>query len=229
MPANISDFRAIMFDYQGPAKLDRFNLRFPVPPCITNAKTAESIPMSEAGRFMELFCNSVDLPGMGLATRNIVRYGYGASEKKPVFPMFNDVWMQFLNDSASVNLTFFQTWITSINQSQFYNTINESSLPIPAFQGQKNRTDIYELSYKEDYAVEAQLRMYDAHDTERYVIHLRDFYPTVIPETKLAWDNVNSVFQLIVMFTFTDWYMMPPAQDEQQQPHDRAPPISVKG
>jgi hypothetical protein len=218
MPANISDFRAIMFDYEGPSKLDRFNLRFPVPPCIRNAVSNDKVPLLQAGRFMEFFCNSADLPGMGLATRNIVRYGYGASEKKPVFPVFNDVWMQFLNDSGSINLTFFQTWLTSICQSQFYSTIEGSFIPIPAFQGQENRTDAYEVIYKEDYAVDAQLRLYDTHDEEQYVIVLRDFFPVLIPETKLSWDNVNSVFQLVVMFSYTDWFLMKPKQDEQNQP-----------
>jgi hypothetical protein len=222
MPANISDFRAIMFDYKGPAKLDRFNLRFPVPPCLGDTVSNDNVPLGLAGRFMEFFCNSADIPGVGLATRNIVRYGYGASEKKPVFPVFNDVWMQFLNDSGSINLSFFQTWLTSICQSQFFSTIEGSPRPIQAFQGQKNNTDVYELTYKEDYAVDAQLRLYDAHDQEKYIIVMRDFFPVLIPETKLSWDNVNSVFQLVVMFSYTDWYLMKPNQDEQ-------PPISVKG
>jgi hypothetical protein len=224
MPANISDFRAIMFDYEGPAKLDRFKLRFPVPPCITNAGY-DGIPFPQAGRFMEMFCNSVDLPGMGLATRNIVRYGYGASEKKPVFPIFNDVWMQFLNDAGSINLVFFETWMTSICQSQFFSTIQGSNIPIAAFQGGTNRSQVYELTYKEDYAVDAVLTLYDTHDKERFNIVLRDFFPVMLPEVKMSWDNVNAVFHFVVMFSYTDWSLQKPEQDDQGQ----QPPISVKG
>ncbi len=164
---------------------------------------------------MDFFCNTSQLPGVALATRPVTRYGFGASEKKPVFPVFNDLLMTFYNDSGSVNLQFFQDWLNSISNFQFYNTINDSNNPSTGQQ-------IYELSYKQDYAVEAELHLYDVAGNVQYVVAMRDFFPVMIPEIIMSWENVSQFMQISVMFTFTDFYQV---QQQQGPPQ----PIAALG
>jgi hypothetical protein len=203
MPNNIAEFRAVVFDYGGLQGLDRFQLRFPLPPSLSQFEVADqSTTMNDAVRFMEFFCNTADLPGVGVATRNIVRYGYGASEKKPVFPVFNDVMLTFYNDNSDVNLQVFQQWMASIVNYKFNRSIIDSQSALGY--------DVYDLTYKAEYAVDAQLTLFDEHGTPQYTVAMRDFYPIMIPETKLAWESSNQFMQIVVMFTFTDMYLVRP-------------------
>ena len=200
MPANISEFRSVIFNRQGLSKLDRFRLRMPIPATLAAMQLSQGT-IQDTNRFMEFFCNTTDLPGVALATENITRYGYGSFEKKPHFAIFNDVMLTFLNDSKSQNLQYFQQWMASIVDFKFP--------PNQTVAGGTNETGagMFELNYKRDYAVDASLTLLNDHDDEMYIIVMRDFFPTMIPETKMAWETTNQFFQLVVMFSFTDWYL----------------------
>jgi len=216
-PANIEAFRSTVFQYGGLLKLDRFRLRFPPPPSMANFEFADQAStVHDATRFMEFFCNTADLPGVGLATRNVTRYGYGAFEKKPVFPIFNDVMLTFITDAGATNLQYFQQWIASTVNYKFNNTIVSS----PSALGY----DVYEVTYKEQYAVDAELTLFDDNDNAVYTVAMRDFFPCMIPETKLAWETVNQFMTIVVMFCFTDMYFVRPEGLGGTGPNIGAPP-----
>ena len=207
---NINEFRSVINHYKGFQKLDRYKLRFAVPPCLEGylGSGGTKEPPLETVRFIEFFINMADLPGLGLATRPINRYGYGVSEKKPAFAVFTDIMLNILIDGKSTHLEFFHHWISAIFNFQFFNTITSSIQVV-----KEKVVDVYEVTYKKDYAVEAFITLYDVHGKETYTLVFRDFFPTLIPETKVAWEQTQNIINLVVMFSFTDWYIKPIEED----------------
>ncbi len=183
---DISQFRAVIYQGNGLQKISKYRVRFPPPP----------FAQINDVRYLEFYCNMADLPGVQLATRPIVRYGYGTSEKKPMFAAFNDCMMNFYADGNAHNLGFFHDWLIFINNFQMPQTILNGN----------NFSGVYELAYKSEYAVDAEVALFEEDGTESYVIMMRDFFPTVIPETKLSWEQ-GGIMNIIVMFSFTDWYL----------------------
>jgi hypothetical protein len=185
---NISEFRSTVIAAKGFQRTNRFRVRLPVPPILAQ---------TDATRYLEYYCNTADLPGVALATRPIVRYGYGSHEKKPVFSLFNDIMLTFLNDTGNENLIFFQTWMQSINNFRFDKTIADTN----------RGSAVYELSYKEEYVVDAEISLIDTHGDIQYTMRFHDFYPIGIAETKMQWEPTPTMMSIVVMFTFVDWWI----------------------
>jgi len=225
----MNQFRSYVYDYEGFQKLSKFTLRFQVPQCLQNGWTPRvNLPLpksrvqgapprgiparksiSETTRGLEFFCQAADLPGVGMATRPIVRYGYGVVEKKPMCPLFNDMTAIFLADANHVNLKFFHEWIGCIVNYDFSSTILSQRNPtgIP--------TNLYEVAYTDEYKVEAQFSAWDEAGNETYRMIFRDIFPSAIPESKFSAEH-GQLMQIIVMFCYTDWYLMPPSEEMQE-------------
>lgn len=212
---NISEFRSVINLKGGLQKTNKWKLTFPMPPTMQGATFMNGTSSLDTNRYIEYMCNVAQMPGVGLATRPITRYGYGVSEKKPAFSVFNDITLSFYNDAASNILEFFQMWMFTINNFDFSTTINGVNVI------NNKPTSVYELSYKEEYAVDAELTLYgvgadpnngqSAQPQARYKMLLRDFFPVGIPETALQWEPSQTPMQLVVLFSFTDWTIQTPS------------------
>lgn len=197
MSFTIGDFVSAANSVKGFQRLNRYRVRFSTPPGLFNQRSVNSqIPANEVNRLMEFWCNTADLPGAALLARPIVRYGFGASQKKPTAPLFNDMMMTFYGDSRNTNLNFFHDWKNLI--------VNfDDATP-------KTGQDIYELSYKAEYAVQCMMTLFDQAGNETYSVIMRDLYPVLIPETKMSMDPQPTVMQIVVLFTYFDWYIVNP-------------------
>lgn len=199
---NINQFRSVANINEGFQKTSKYLLRIHGPPgLITDFKSRNTGGnLANANRNLEFYCYSADLPGMALATRNIVRYGYGASEKKPFAPMYQDVMMTFYADGNEINLQFFHDWFKLISHNGMMVSIGDRE------QINSVRSAPYELAYRDEYVVDkAFLRLFDEHGHPKYEMQMRDFYPIAIPHTKLDWTPSQQVMSVVVIFTFTDW------------------------
>lgn len=155
-------------------------------------------------RYFEFFCESTDLPGISLLTRPITRYGYGASQKKPSSPIFQDIMMVFNNDSQNVNLQFFQAWFGLISQFNLSQGVNSTVTT------NNISTGCWEIAYLGEYAIDPIITLYDTAGDTQYSITLRQCYPILMPHTKLSWENGQSVMKIQVMMTYFDWFLTDP-------------------
>jgi hypothetical protein len=203
MISNIARFRAEADARKGFQRLNRFRLKIATPPGLLNQRSVNAQqPALVTASHLEFWGMAADLPGVALTTRSIVRYGYGASEKKPSAPSFNDVVAYFYNDQNSINLNFFQDWLNYIVDFDMSQSIT--------------RNGVYEVQYKKNYAVDAEFTLVDNTGNDTYTIVMRDLFPTAIPETKFSMDPAPTMMMVVVMFSFTDWSIkrnqrLPPA------------------
>lgn len=197
MSFTIGNFVSAANAVKGFQRLNRYRVRFATPLGLLNRKSVNGqIPSTTTNSLMEFWCNTADLPGSAVLAQPFVRYGFGVAEKMPTSPLFNDMMMTFYNDSRNNNLNFFHQWKNIICNF-------DDATPVA---GQ----EIYELSYKGDYMVDAYLTLFDTAGHETYTMVMRQLYPVLIPETKLSMDPQPTVMQIVVLFTYVDWYILNP-------------------
>ena len=205
MVFEIDSFRsAVSAGFQ---KLEHYRVRFPYPNLMLGQTYANTLNSVAA---LEFYADSVDFAGVSLATHNINRYGYGPTEKKPVFPQFQDIMITFYADANADNLTFFQAWLNTImnfNMSGGINSIvtnNQFNTPYDLPGG----TNVYEVAYKDEYAVDGWVTMFDNAENPITTLYMRQMYPIHIPEIKMGWALTQDVMRVTVIFTFMDWYII---------------------
>lgn len=218
---NIAQFRSIVDGYNGFQKLNRYRIR--IPPALGlmgQTSLVNNYPVRGTLTYLEYFCNTVDLPGVALITRQINRYGYGPLEKKPIAPLFNDIMMTFYNDGINANLNLFHDWFKLISNFNMSHGITSTT---------PRGVDVYELHYKIDYAVDAEITLFDNAGRALYTMVMRDFYPIMIPDTKMSMEPQPTVMQIVVNFTYMDWYLKKPEDGSSVPPPDTGAPDQARG
>lgn len=154
---------------------------------------------------MEFWCRGASLPGVSLATHNIFRYGYGAAEKRPFLPVFNDVNLTIFGDRKGDNIMYFKEWIRSIDNYRMAHSINGDS---NAAKNTVNNepADPFEISYKKEYAVDLQIVIFTNDGEPSVVVKMRDAFPVFVGDITSDWQDNGTVLQIPVSFTFTDWF-----------------------
>lgn len=191
-----NDFRAVVNSNKGFLKLTRYRVRFPIPQAMVNNNLSSGY--YNLLRTMEYYTDSFDFPGMGFITRNVVRYGYGPSEKKPVAPGFSDIAMTVYNDATSLNFNFFRDWLLLVQNFDMTDGIAGLST--------STNNEPYELFYKDEYAVDGMVTLLSDTDEDVVTVRMRQMFPIHIPEMKIGWAIKNDIQRFRVIFSFTDWY-----------------------
>jgi hypothetical protein len=161
--------------------------------------TQKGIELSQTTRFMEFWCESANIPGVSLNVNEVRRYGYGTIEKKPYASLNNDINMSFLGDAKGAIWTYFQQWLRLIVNYDMRKGIVAETGMMP---GQSP----FLMSYKDDYAVDIYLYVFDDRNNEIFKIVLRDAYPIFVGDVQLNWGDTNSLMRIPVTFTVYDWY-----------------------
>ena len=151
---------------------------------------------------MEFWCDSASIPRIIIGSQTVYRYGIGLLEKKPVFPQFTDMSMTILSDAQTKNWEVFHHWTSlTINRNMTKGIKNVqagvvNNIPVEPF----------EVGYKDDYAVDVSIQVYDdaGHKVKR--ITLRQAYPIMVGEMQLGWHDKSRVAQIPVTFTYIDYF-----------------------
>jgi len=192
---NIENFRqTIAPGFQRPNK---FLVQFPIPPLMASAGVSGGTPLYATLQNIQYYADSCDLVGVGVGTVNIIRYGYGASEKVPFAPLFNDILMTFYEDVNNNNLIYFQSWLSVIQNWNMSQGI--------AANFATGGLSAYESSYKDDYAVDGTITLLNELGEGEKSWRPRKMFPVQIAETKLAW-GLRDVMRISVIFNYMDWY-----------------------
>ena len=209
---NISTFKANLAT-NGVMRNNKFLVRIPYPIGMINKSE-----LSNTSRYLELWCESTNIPGVSLSTNEIRRYGYGNIEKKPYVAINNDVNFSFISDGASAIWTFFQQWIRMIvNYDMRYGINAQKNNGVLA--GQKP----FELGYKYEYVSDIEIIVFNETGKEILNVILREAYPTFVGDVQLNWGDTNNIARIPVTMTVYDWYNSSTAFDTTDTPPDLSP------
>jgi hypothetical protein len=212
MAFNISSFRSVV-SRKGLLPTNKFFVRFVVPAgfnsqvsATSQGQRAEGDSASTATTELSFFCDSVFIPGITMLTSENRRYGYGPVEKRPIVGVSSDIPMTFLVDGNGDNVRFFQSWLKLV-----YNFDNRQSTRAATGIGISQYP--YEVSYKDQYATDIEILVFNSDGGENRVTPdealcytLREAYPTSMVDIPLNWADNNNIMRLPVVFTCFDWY-----------------------
>jgi hypothetical protein len=183
---NVQEFRSAI-DRNGIMRNNKFLVTIPAPRILRGS-------LGKYERDMQFYCKTAPLPGIGILTDDVHRYGYGPVNRTPYGVVFNDAMMHFYVDSQQMVRRWFRLWIGAI--------VNPTSVAINRDTG----ATPYEFSYKEDYAVDLRITAFDSEGNPKISVVMCDAFPNYISETYQDWDDKNTNMVLPISMTFRDWY-----------------------
>lgn len=178
---------------------NKFLVRIPMPRGMLQSNA--SARLQSTSRFIELWCESTNIPGVSLSTNEIRRYGYGNVEKKPYVSINNDVNFSFLSDGDGEIWSFFQQWIRMIVNYDMRNGIDP-----PTKNGVLPGQNPWELAYKYEYVSDVEVIVFNEQGNDVLTVVLREAYPTFVGDVQLNWGDTNNIARIPVTMTVYDWY-----------------------
>lgn len=145
-----------------------------------NNRYLVEIPLNEDGsRIASLFCESVALPGLNLATTQ--QRVYGEQREIPYERMFEPVSFTFYVDSGMVIKKAFDDWMGQIID------------PLTRAQ-----------AYYNNYIREVKIKVFNVDDTSPYAIKLYEAYPKTVQAIQLD-ANGKDIMKLTVTMIYHYW------------------------
>lgn len=197
---NIATFRAHIGE-SGVQKTNKFLVRIPMP--VGLASHTDFTEMIKTVRFLEFWAEASSIPGITINSHMNLRYGYGAFEKKPVAPIFQDIPIVFLDDGKGAIHHFIHEWMNMIVNHDMSHGITPTRR---TGQVANHKMDPYEIAYKYEYAVDINIVMFDDTGEETKSIVLREAWPILMNDIQVSWQASGEVSRVPVIFTYHDWY-----------------------
>lgn len=205
---DIDDFRAMM-SRKGIARNNLYKLVINFPRGLKSAAGALNMPnSSEDLEDITLFCDSVTLPGLSLATITSNPYGYGPVELKAYAPIFQPMSASFIVDAKGYNLSFFKNWMRGI--------VNYTSEGKAVHSATVNRLAAFESAYKSEYETTMELyvlsgQALSSSDTNLNVelvsrTVITRAFPIEIGSVQMSYGYNDQYLTLPVSFSYFDWY-----------------------
>jgi hypothetical protein len=183
MPFNINAFK-FEIDSYGYMKTNTFEVFVFTPPVMQDFKTS---PMSlfSVNRHLKMRIEQVSIPGISLQSVEANRYGIGMPQKMTVGALpYGLVTFSMLLDGYGEMYEFWEQWIRNIYE---YNGISHQTLP----GAPSNASPSFQVEYKEQYATDIQIVVYDQYGNTIQKINLKDAYPVIMRDIQLGWDSPN--------------------------------------
>lgn len=203
---NISRFTSKTSE-RGFLKTNKFLIRIPVPAGLVSS--ADNAYYTATSRDFEYWAEGAAVPGVALSMHTVQRYGYGIMEKKPFMPMFNDMNISILGDAAAQNWYWMQDWINLTvkhNATRGIDPPREQINTNGAITGGARVIAPYEVSYRKDYVVDANIIVYDDAGNSTKSIILHDCFPSMVGEMQLNWMDNNNIARIPITLTYLDWF-----------------------
>lgn len=150
---------------------------------------------------LQLFAESVNLPGVNFATSDIRRYGIGPTEKKPYAPIFTDITVTFIADGSGDIHKFFYKWMKGII---FFDS------PLAGSAGSTSQIgglSPYEVNFKDQYRSDLRIYTYNEQNDKIIEVVLYGAYPTAISDIPLSWSDNDQMMTISVTFTYVNMRM----------------------
>jgi hypothetical protein len=135
----------------------------------------------------------------------------GPIEKKPYLPIFSDLTIDVIADSAGDIHKFFYLWMNGIinffdipSENASYDNFGE--IRVPGLVGSGKHP--YTIEYKDNYTVDMEIRMFGDDQASRSDIKdikIVKAFPVSIGEIQYNWNNINELVRFPVTFNFVHW------------------------
>lgn len=159
--------------------------------------TPPKIALSNSGvaQKISLFAEGAALPGRSIQQQEFSRFGYGPHEKFPYAVQFQDYTLQFIGDGRGEIYKFFYNWMNGIVRSDY-------RIETYGSQVDKGGKSAFEVEYRENYAVDIKLNVYNEQNETIFTVTLTNAFPIQVPDVSLNWGE-SSMMQFSVTFAFT--------------------------
>ncbi len=161
-----------------------------VPPKILQDKWSDT-------RNILIRCDSATLPAANFQMGELYRHGYGPQESSPHNVQFEPVNLTYILDAQAEIYTFWYTWMNGImnfNRSKNFNTADaKGKLP-------------YEMAYKDDYATEIKILVYNESADAIIQTSLLEAFPMGLPEINLNWSSTDEIIRQNIPISYRDYY-----------------------
>jgi hypothetical protein len=205
---DIDQFRSVMAR-KGVARNNLYKFIIAPPPGLRNAARALNMPMGgEDIEDITLYCDSVTLPGLSLATVDSRPYGYGPSELKAHTPLFQPISATFIVDAKGYTLSFFRNWMRGI--------VNYTSEGRAVHRSQVNGMYAFESAYKSEYETNLELIVLSGEVQSSNFNELNldivsrttitRAFPMEIGSVQLNYGFNDQYLSIPVSFSYFDWY-----------------------
>lgn len=211
---DIDDFRAVMAK-KGIAKTNLYKVVFTLPRGLLQVARQLNMPSSlDDLDDICLYCESVTMPGIAMATTESKPYGYGPLEQKVYAPVFNQLQASFIVDAKGYTLSFFRNWMRSMVNYTSEGKAYWSAKAPSAGGGKPNA--VFEAAYKSDYESIIDLYVISGVATESTNNSLKvelvtkttvmRAFPVMIGDVVLNYGVTDQYLSLPVTFSFFDWW-----------------------
>jgi hypothetical protein len=194
---NINTFLAHV-DENSILKTNKFLCRFPLPVGLRGDPAFQPF-FNETSRNLELWCDSAGLPPVILAEHPVLRYGYGAIERKPFSQQVETANFSFYGDGKGSIWNFFYEWTRLILNHNQGNSINQEQNAVSGFTMAP-----YELSYKYEYVSDVNIIAFNDAGEEAIKVILREAYPLFLAGSPLGWGE-KGIMRHMVTMSFQSW------------------------
>jgi hypothetical protein len=203
---NINKFRS-QIDQKDLLRNNKFVFRVNIPTGLVGlSEQFQNINYRETARSLLYYCEAATQPSMSINAYHERKWGYGPRERRPTVTEYNDTRITFFEDGQSDNFRFFYDWLRLINNGNHYRYEGEVGSVENQTNGFNRPASPYELSYRDEYAVDADLFIFDNTGNPSRQIHFNELYPMALEEAPVSWADNNSLLRLGVNFSFKEWY-----------------------
>jgi hypothetical protein len=164
---------------------------------ISNANLSDNEASSfvNGGLILKQRVESFKLPGAVIDTHGTRRYGIG-----PVIMTGTNVSMDPFSISVITDrdyniYKFFNIWLDTVFNFSGLTTENSPS----------NRNPTFLTTYKDDYAVDTEVKIFDNAGTVRVKYKFFDSFPISVSEPQLSWRDNNTIHRFDISFAYTNW------------------------
>lgn len=203
MPFNIAEFSANISDY-GVLQPNKYYVYFSTPKGLYNSvisPTGNILGALTTNYLAQMRAEQARLPGVNMLTIDNQRYGIGTVQKMPYGAQFTDTSFTFVMDRNGQLYQYFYAWLTEIVD------FNGAGQVVNGNQRYVSSQPSYLMGYKDGYATDIYIVVFDNTGIPVKVITLYQAYPNSMNEISLDWNNQNSLMKLTVGFTFKEWSM----------------------
>jgi hypothetical protein len=176
-----------------------FNVYIAIPSGLSDSVTGTTgqTPLNNFPRTLSLRAHQCATPSPTLDWVEISRYGVGPPQGYPHNAHFSNVPMSFICDKGGQTWNFFHQWLNKVFPfSPTYNSTGTTPY---------NSQPSYTAEYKENYASNIAIDIYDQIGNLAIEFILNFAYPLEIREVPLDWGEQGDLLELIVIFDYKDY------------------------
>lgn len=134
--------------------------------------------------------NSVNLPGINLASDEIKYKGFGLTEKRAIQSNYDDIAITMIADHSGRLSDAMYSWFELIH---------------PADIEKHNSMDIEYMEYPNNYYGGLEINLYDSTGTMHTTFNFIHPFPTAIGSVQMSWEDQNTIMLLPVSFAYRSY------------------------